>query len=126
MFLLDTHTLIWFLEGDSSLNTAARQTIINPNAVIFFSMVSIWEITVKRSIGKLVLSQPTHRIIKQAENEGIILLPIEVNHILSTETLPFYHRDPFDRLIISQALADNLTIIGKDTVFDNYGIKRVW
>jgi PIN domain nuclease of toxin-antitoxin system len=126
MFLLDTHTLIWFLEGDSSLNIAARQTIIDPEEMIFFSMASLWEISIKRSIGKLALSQPTNQIIKQAEIEGIILLPIEANHILSTETLPFYHRDPFDRLIISQALTENLTIIGRDTVFDNYGVKRFW
>ena len=121
-YLLDTHTLLWFLKGDK-----ARQLIDNPHNEKCLSIVSLWEITVKVSLGKLVLNKPFEKLFpEQLYFNRIEILDITVDSLIKLTTLPFHHRDPFDRLIIAQALVEELPIIGADTVFDAYAINREW
>ncbi len=121
--LLDTHILIWFLEGNLLLAKSRRQIIVDPNNEVFLSIASLWEIAIKISLGKLTLSQPLANIINQLVVENIEILPIRASHILQVSTLPFHHRDPFDRIIIAQSSVENLLVITDDTEFANYDIK---
>lgn len=94
--LIDTHILIWFLEGDVSLSKPNRQIISDSNNEVFLSIASLWELAIKISIGKLTLSKPLADVIKQIYSENIEILSISPEHILQVSTLPFHHRDPFD------------------------------
>lgn len=120
--LIDTHILIWFLEGNTLLSKSHRQTIADPNNNVFVSIVSLWEMAIKISVGKLSLANPLADVFKQIKLENIEILPIAPEHILQVSVLPFHHRDPFDRLIISQAQIENLFVITNDTIFGDYGI----
>jgi len=102
--LIDTHILIWFLEGNKLLPKLRRQIIANPQNDIFVSIASLWEIAIKISIGKLTLAKPLADIIKQITIENIEILLIVPEHTLQVSALPFHHRDPFDRIIIAQLL----------------------
>ena len=126
-YLLDTHTLLWFLKGDKKLSDGARQLIDNPHNVKFLSIASLWEIAIKVSLGKLVLDKSFERLFpEQLHFNRIQILDITVDSLIKLTTLPFHHRDPFDRLIIAQALVEGLPIIGADAAFDAYGISREW
>lgn len=126
-YLLDTHSLIWFIGGDEQLSNEAREEIENEENIIFVSTASLWEISIKSSIGKLKLGKPFEELFPQylVENE-IDILDIKIQHLQALISLPFHHRDPFDRLIICQSLVEKLTIIGKERLFDDYGIERLW
>lgn len=126
-YLLDTHTLLWFLKGDKKLSDKARQLIDSPRNSKFLSIVSLWEIAVKVSLGKLALDKSFERLFpEQLYFNRIEILDITVDSLTKLTTLPFHHRDPFDRLIIAQALVEGLPIIGADAAFDAYGISREW
>ena len=126
-YLLDTHTLLWFLKGDKKLSDKARRLIDNPRNEKFLSIVSLWEIAIKVSLGKLALDKPFDRLFpEQLYFNRIKVLDITVDSLIELTTLPFHHRDPFDRLIIAQALVKNFPIIGADAAFDAYGINREW
>ena len=126
-YLLDTHTLIWFLMGDKQLSDKARRLIDNPSNEKFLSIASLWEIGIKMSLGKLVLGKSFERLFpEQLHFNRIQILDITIDSLTKLTTLPFHHRDPFDRLIIAQALVERLPIIGADTAFDAYGISREW
>ncbi len=126
MYLLDTHTLLWFLTDDQSLSSNAKAVIGQPDAVIRVNIISFWEIAIKQSIGKLELSQPLNEVMSQSQKLGFELVPIKPEHIFALASLPLRHRDPFDRLLIAQALSDGIIVIGRDTAFDAYGVKRLW
>ncbi len=126
-YLLDTHTLIWFLMGDKKLSDKARGLIDNPDNTKFLSIASLWEIAIKVSLGKLALNKPFEKLFpEQLHFNRIEILDITVDNLIKLTTLPFHHRDPFDRLIIAQALVGELPIIGADVLFDAYGINREW
>lgn len=126
-YLLDTHTLLWFLKGEKKLSDKARQLIDNRHNEKCLSIVSLWEIAIKVSLGKLVLNKPFDRLFpEQLDFNRIEILDITADSLIKLTTLPFHHRDPFDRLIIAQALVEELPIIGADTAFDAYGISREW
>jgi PIN domain nuclease of toxin-antitoxin system len=122
-FILDTHILIWFLEGNRSLSNSRRQIISQSQNDIFISTASLWEMAIKISLNKLTLTQSLADVTKQIAAEDIEILPITPEHTLQVSILPFHHRDPFDRIIISQAQVENLAILTDDTSFSNYGIK---
>ncbi len=128
--LIDTHVLIWFLEGNNLLSKSHRQTIAAPDNNVFVSIVSLWEIAIKISVGKLTLAQPLAGVIKQLADENIGILALSPEHILQVSTLAFHHRDPFDRIIVSQAIVENMDIISADAIFDDYltgqSISRIW
>ena len=126
-YLLDTHTLLWFLQGDKKLSNKARQFIENPSNEKFLSVASLWEIAIKVSLGKLVLNKSFERLFPERLHfNHIQILDITVDSLTKLTTLSFHHRDPFDRLIIAQALVEGLPIIGADMAFDAYGISREW
>lgn len=125
--LLDTHTLLWFLGGDERLSPRAREIIEDGGNEALTSVASLWEIAIKHSLGRLELDRPfTELIPSQLEANAIGVLAMELRHVAAVATLPFHHRDPFDRLLVAQALVEDLPIIGRDEVFDSYGVKRIW
>ena len=125
-YLLDTHTLIWFLNGDNSLTSKARKAIESDNATNFVSIASLWEISIKLSLDRLEIKLPFETISKEFDKNNFQLLPITFNDTLVLSKLPFHHRDPFDRMIISQSIANDFTIISKDKEFGSYKVKLLW
>jgi PIN domain nuclease of toxin-antitoxin system len=125
--LLDTHTLIWFYSNDAALSAAASALIQDPANTVLVSPASYWEMAIKMSTGKLVLAEPFLDFIQHAvADNGFIILPIEPRHCDAVIGLPYHHRDPFDRILIAQAIADSIAIVGADGVFDSYPIRRLW
>ncbi len=125
--LLDTHTFLWFMAGNPSLSPAARSAIEDENNNLYLSVASLWEIAIKVSIDKFELSEPFEVLIPEqlAENE-IDLLNISVEHTALIVSMPFHHRDPFDRLIAAQAKVEQMTLVSADEVFDAYEVTRLW
>lgn len=125
--LLDTHSLLWFLAGDERLSERAREMVEDGQNEVLTSIASLWEAAIKHSLGKLDLGRPFAELIPdQLEANSISVLSIEVPHVVRLIALPFHHRDPFDRLIIAQSLVEDLPLIGLDSDFDLYGVRRVW
>lgn len=125
--LLDTHTLLWFIAGSASLSSPARALIEDVEHEKFVSIVSIWETAIKVSLAKMSLTAPFDILFPhQLEVNGFELLPVKVKHTSVVATLPFHHRDPFDRLLIAQAIEEKMTLLSVDTVFDDYGVTRLW
>ena len=125
--LIDTHAFLWFLAGDARLRASARRRIENAAHDKLLSIASVWEMAIKVSLGKLVLQDPLADILDRgATDNGIRLFGISRDHALRVATLPWHHRDPFDRMLAAQALSDSLTLVARDTVFDAYGASRVW
>jgi PIN domain nuclease of toxin-antitoxin system len=125
--LLDAHTLLWFIGNDSQLSAVAREHIEDPAHEKFASAASLWEIALKLSLGKLKLPRPFGEVFpQQLELNGFELLPISCAHLDQLAGLPLHHRDPFDRLLIAQSLADGMTIITRDTAFSQYPAKIMW
>ena len=125
-YLLDTQVIIWHLTGSKSLPPKIKDLIENTSNEIYISIASFWEIAIKISISKLQLPLPLKNFIEVVENKQIQLLPIDVSYLLSIQTLPFFHKDPFDRLIISTAVNENLAIISSDPLLDKYEVERIW
>ena len=125
MFLLDTHTLIWFLDNDSRLPTSTKKQIESAGS-IFVSVVSIWEIAIKINIGKLNIKTNFQEIEQNLVTQDISVLSISISDANTYLSLPLYHRDPFDRILIAQSINFDLTIISCDTQFDAYPITRLW
>jgi PIN domain nuclease of toxin-antitoxin system len=125
--LVDTHTFIWALLHDHRLTSKAKQILTSNEHELVFSLVSLWEIAIKIKTGKLNTIGSSVAYIRDEMNAyGMQLLPIRYEHILQLESLPHHHSDPFDRLLIAQALTESLPILSGDRAFANYGIKLVW
>jgi len=125
--LLDTHTFLWFIAGNPNLSSNARLLIEDIANDIFISPVSLWEIAIKFSLGRLPLSSPFGVLIpEQMSINGFQLLPMEIEHIAAVATLPHHHRDPFDRLLVAQSLVEQMPVVGIDAAFDVYGVDRLW
>jgi len=125
--LLDTHTFLWFIMGSPNLSADARALIEDATNEKFFSVASLWEMAIKLSIGKLTLSAPFDVLFpQQLTLNGVDLLGIEIEHAAAVAVLPFHHRDPFDRLLIAQAIAEKMTIVTIDAAFDAYSVTRLW
>jgi PIN domain nuclease of toxin-antitoxin system len=125
--MLDTHALIWFLDGSSQLSSVARSLIEDENNDILVSVGSLWEMAIKVSLGKLHLGLPFDYFIRtEFAVNGLSLLGITAAHAAAVASLPFYHRDPFDRLLIAQAQVEGTPIISADAAFDAYPITRLW
>ncbi len=125
--LLDTHSFLWFIMGESKLSDQALKLIEDENTQKLVSIACLWEIAIKYSLNKLTLTEPFQTLFpKQLQVNGMDLLHITVDHLTELTKLPFHHRDPFDRLIIAQAIVENLPILSIDSVFDDYPVKRLW
>ena len=117
--LVDTHALLWWLTDDPALSPAARDAIADPVNEPFVSAASVWEIAIKRSLGKLT-------VLDRIADEGFVWLPISANHAWQVGELPLHHRDPFDRILVAQALIERLPIITGDSHFGQYGVQVRW
>lgn len=125
--LLDTHVFIWWTISPNRLSKKASELIANPQNILFLSLVSIWEMQIKTQLGKLSFDLPFADLIeRQQEVNDLYLLPIELTHIYNLASLPNHHRDPFDRLLMAQALIENINLISIDKVFDQYPVNRIW
>ena len=127
--LLDSHTLLWYVLGDPQLSVDAERAILDPANEVLVSPASFWEIAIKVSIGKYALNQPFSDFVDLClKRYRFALLPIEPRHAARVAVLPFPrgHKDPFDRLLIAQAIVESLPIIGRDIAFDDYPVKRIW
>ncbi len=126
-YLLDTHTLIWFLENDKRLSAKAKKTIEAEDNTSFISIVSLWEIAIKLNLGKLEINVTIDDIVDETSQMGIVILPITVDAVKLVQTMPLHHRDPFDRLLIAQADATELIVITDDKMFGEYTtIETAW
>jgi PIN domain nuclease of toxin-antitoxin system len=125
-FLLDTHAFLWFVSGDNQLPASVRDKIRDIHQPCFLSAASLWEITIKNQIGKLTLNISLEELFNYADRNQIEIIPINYDHLLVLSTLPIHHGDPFDRLIISQAIAENLILITQDNKFKKYMVVQQW
>lgn len=124
--LLDTHAFLWFIGGDERLSPRARELLEDMNNDAYLSIASVWEMAIKISLGRLQLLQPFETFIPyQLSLNRIGLLAITLSHAARVATLPFYHRDPFDRLLVAQAQVEQMSIVSSDPAFDAYGIPRL-
>lgn len=125
--LLDTHSFLWFTLGDKKLSQTALGLILDPANEKLVSPASYWEIAIKISVNKYQLTEPydafMHRGIVQ---NGFSILAIEPRHTSVLTNLPYHHRDPFDRLLIAQALVEQIAIVSADPLLDKYGVSRLW
>jgi PIN domain nuclease of toxin-antitoxin system len=125
--LLDTHTLLWFAQNDPRLSATAMALILDPAHEKLVSPVSYWEIALKISVNKYALSQPYEDFLYNAiDRNGFHYLHIEPRHTAALIALPYHHRDPFDRLLIAQAMVDAIPIVSSDVALDAYPTTRLW
>jgi PIN domain nuclease of toxin-antitoxin system len=124
--LLDTHAIIWFVEGDTSLSFLARQAIENQNNTKYISIISFWEMMIKINLGKLVMKIDFVTLNEYLLSKNIQVLSLELSHILHLKDLPTHHKDPFDRILIAQAMSEEMTLISIDTNFSLYDISLLW
>ena len=124
--LLDTHTVVWYITGDSRLPLSLRKKIDDSSNNCFVSMASLWELAIKSTIGKLELQEDLGMIVRIIKRSGIVLLPVKIKHVLSISGLPLHHNDPFDRMIISQCKAEKLTMVSCDKQFRHYDLPLIW
>ncbi|PSF34920.1 PIN domain nuclease [Aphanothece hegewaldii CCALA 016] len=126
-FLLDTHSLLWFFSGNQQLSSPVRKIMEDTTHQKLISLATIWEMAIKMSKNKLTLAIPLADYIEQKiQLNDFDLLDIQLKHLNTISTLPFYHNDPFDRLIIAQSITDNLPILSRDSAFDAYAVVRIW
>lgn len=129
-FLIDTHVFLWFVSNAKELSQTAKTIIEDGNNEIFISIASLWEISIKTALGKLSIKGNYESVIDDLNDNSIQILPISFAHTVEQNQLPFHHRDPFDRIIISQAIVENIDFISADAVFDDYisgkSIQRIW
>ena len=125
--LLDTHTFLWFISDDSKLSHRARSLLTSETNILFVSTASLWEMAIKISLGKLTVEGVFEDFVtKQLSLNGMEILPINLPDLDVITTMPFHHRDPFDRLLIAQAMVEEIPVVSADEAFDMYGIERWW
>lgn len=125
--LLDTHTFIWWDREPDLIPSTTLTLMQQDDSQLIVSIASLWEIQIKTQIGKLTLQAPLSEIITQQQIEnGIILLPITLPHILELDNLPQHHKDPFDRLLVAQCRRESATLVSRDTLFKQYDCPLIW
>jgi PIN domain nuclease of toxin-antitoxin system len=125
--LLDTHSLLWLVTDDPRLSDAARATFLDPANDLLCSAVTGFEIAVKHSLGKLELAEPPRTFIdNRIRNNSLTPFPIAMAHAERVADLPYHHRDPFDRLLVAQALEEDVPMLSADEILSEYGVRRLW
>jgi len=125
--LLDTHAFLWLITDEDRLSENARQTFLNTENSLFFSAASLWEICIKKSLGKISLKDGWFRTIQaEMETNTIQWLPLEMAHCAEVTDLPFHHRDPFDRMLIAQAIVEEMKLLSRDSRLSDYAIELIW
>jgi len=120
--LIDTHILIWLLHGDPQLSVDRREILIDPANSVLISAASFWEIAIKLSRGKLTLAKSIEEIFAEVHSSTSSILAIEPRHMIHVSKLPFLHKDPFDRMIIAQAIVEKIPLMSTDADFGHYGV----
>lgn len=125
--LLDTHAFLWWVSDDPALPNRVRRQLSAPRNEVFVSAVSVWEIVVKAALGKLTIPLPAERFVpEQLVANGFEALPLSITHALAVDRLPAHHRDPYDRLLVAQAVTEGMTIASGDQQIAAYPVKIVW
>lgn len=125
--LLDTHTLIWWDSDPAQLSPRVLSMCQDPTNQVIISVVSVWEMQIKIQLGKMKVASPlAHLVEQQVETNGFDLLPIALPHVLRLDLLPLYHKDPFDRLLVAQALEEDAAILSRDSVLASYPVQVIW
>jgi len=125
--LLDTQAFLWIVTGNDVLSKKAKQLFLDNENDFFLSLASIWEMAIKVSLEKLAIQQPLEKfLLDHLQENAIQQLVITFRHVTKVRTLPFHHRDPFDRLLIAQALEEDISILSNDVLFDKYDVERLW
>ena len=125
--LLDTHAFLWWVEGTPAVGRRAKAAVADPDNEVFFSIASCWELAIKIRLGKLRLAEPLQRFVpRQLSANGFSLLDLRFDHVVRVVDLPLHHGDPFDRLLVAQALADDLTVVSADRTFRKYEVGVLW
>lgn len=125
--LLDTHVFLWLRFSPEKVSPAALAAYREPDNEVFFSLAGAWEMQIKQQLGKLALDVPLGQLLhEQNQNNSISFLPIELSHILGMGELPLHHKDPFDRLLIAQAIQEDMALISSDDIFSEYPVSRLW
>ena len=124
--LLDANALLWWFEGGQLLPRRGRVAIEGPDNEVFVSVAAVWELAIKTGLGKLDARALLDGAEERFSKAGFGTLVITLEHAIRAEALPGHHRDPFDRMLIAQAQAENLTVVSSNRIFDHYGVRRVW
>jgi PIN domain nuclease of toxin-antitoxin system len=124
--LLDTHALIWWLEGGAKLSPAARRIIADPEASVLVSSASAWEIAIKHHAGKFRVPDLIKNFEGRVQREGFVELPISIEHAVKAAALPGSHKDPFDRVLIAQSQLEDAAIVTRDPLFRKYAVQCIW
>lgn len=125
--LLDTHAFNWWDQAPAKLSRVAHNAIADPANTVHLSVASLWEIVIKSELGRLHLQDPLDAVdAAQVATNGFRVLPVELRHVYSLRGLPLHHKDPFDRILMAQSIADGLTIVTKDAVFALYPVTTLW
>ncbi|MEE4599814.1 MAG: type II toxin-antitoxin system VapC family toxin [Desulfobacteraceae bacterium] len=125
--LLDTHAFLWSITGDDRLSKTAEEIFLDPDNNLFFSAASFWEICIKMNLGKLSLKRGWFKTIQEEMRiNAVQWLPVEMRHCVELTKLPFHHRDPFDRMLIAQAMVADLQLLSRDGRLSAYEINRIW
>jgi PIN domain nuclease of toxin-antitoxin system len=125
--LIDSHALLWFLQGNSQLPPTARALIEDAGNEKLVSIASCWEISIKAGLGKMKLAEPSKVLLeREIPRNNLRLLFITLEHATAVEGLPHHHRDPFDRLLIAQAMCEGVPVVSADAAFDAYPVSRIW
>lgn len=125
--LIDTHALLWFLTDNASLSKKAKEVYLNTENKLYFSVISLWELSIKVSLGKLKLKKNWFPdFLKQLEDNSILWLAITPEHCHQVSTLPFHHRDPFDRMLVCQAMVEKTKILTCDPHMKDYDVECIW
>jgi PIN domain nuclease of toxin-antitoxin system len=119
--LLDTHTFLWAITDDPKLGPLSRELITHQASAVFLSHGSLWEIAIKHALARAAMPLSARQAIPWAEQSGFAFLPIALPHLLALEHLPLHHRDPFDRLLVAQAISGPFTLLSADAAFSAYG-----
>jgi PIN domain nuclease of toxin-antitoxin system len=121
--LLDTHAALWFLSDDQRLGENARRDLTDETNVVLLSAAVVWEVAIKRSLGKLVVAEEYLSLLLGA---GVQALAVSVDHAAAVEALPWHHRDPFDRMLVAQAAIEGAALVSRDEALRPYGVTLVW
>jgi len=124
--LIDTHAILWFQSSDTNLSNQAKSLIINEENTCFISIISLWEIAIKISLNKLTIGMNLDEFHEYLLMNNFEILNLKFSHIQSLHSLPGHHKDPFDRLLIAQAVSEGLTIISADQHFAAYSVNVTW
>ena len=121
--LLDTHAFLWWLEASPALSATARSAIADPANEVLISIASLWEMTIKQALGKLNFPADPETVLR---DEGFVVLPIGFTHLRRLGTLPHLHRDPFDRMLVAQAMVEGAALVSQDPKLAPYGAQMFW